>query len=73
MWLSRVFKSGNGLAIILPASASRALSFKRGDFVKVILDANGLSIRFYGPTAIPQGTNDVVGDSGKSSSDAQRP
>ncbi len=65
MWLRRIFKSGDGLAIILPSAYCREHNVRRGDYIEARATAAGLIIQPYGLTAVSQGAEHVTRDSGK--------
>ncbi len=68
----RIFKSGDGLAIILPAAFCRDLKIKRGDYVNASIGPLGILIQSYGLTTVSQGAEHGARNSGKPLGDAQR-
>ena len=41
MWLQRVLRHGNALAIVIPVAVARASTLRRGDHVALVLDVYG--------------------------------
>mgnify|MGYP001595295514 FL=1 len=40
MWVQRVLRHGNAVAIVIPVAIARALTLRRGDHVVLALDAH---------------------------------
>ena len=41
MWLQRVLRHGNALAIVIPVAVARVSTLRRGDYVALVLDVHG--------------------------------
>ncbi len=65
MWLRRIFKSGDGLALILPQSYCRDQKIMRGDYIECRVAHDGSLIIQNAVTGISKGADRSIGDSSK--------
>lgn len=46
MWIKKIIRHGNSLAVVVPVDLCRKLLINRGDFVAIVLeDGNGIVLR----------------------------
>ncbi len=62
MWLRRIFRSGDSLAVSLPAAYCRDRNLRRGDYVELRTAADGSLLIHYGLTTISERAVNDTGD-----------